>query len=72
MLVSSLMAHYANFSCKLPVASRASLCQGICWWPIGLGFALSALSLSFTDFLCMPRSHMHTRGLMISVYHEIS
>ena len=27
----------ANSSSKLSVGSRAGQCQGICWWPIGLG-----------------------------------
>ena len=38
-------------SSKLSVASRASLCQGICWWPIDIGFAFSVLSFSSTDSL---------------------
>ena len=55
MLVSSLMADYANFSFNLSVASRASQCHGISWLPIGIGFAFSALSFSFTYsffFIC--------------------
>ena len=43
MLVSSLMADYANSSSKLSIASRANQCYGSCWWSIGLGFAFSAL-----------------------------
>ena len=30
-----LMADYANSSSKLSVASRASQCHGVSWWPIG-------------------------------------
>ena len=51
MLVSSLMADYANSSCKLSVASRVSQYHGISCWSIGIGFAFSALSFSFTDSL---------------------
>ena len=43
------MADKANSSSKLSVASRAS--HGICWWPIGIDFAFSALSVNFTDSL---------------------
>ena len=49
MFVSSSMADQANSSSKLSVANRASHCHWICWWPIGLGFAFSALSLSITN-----------------------
>ena len=45
------MADYTNCSSKLSVAStcRTSQSQGISWWPIGIGFALSSLSFSFSD-----------------------
>ena len=46
MLVSSLMADYANSSAKLSIASRASQCYRRCWRSIGLGFAFSALFIS--------------------------
>ena len=57
---SSLMADQANSSSKLSVASRASQCHGISQWPIGIGFALSAFSFSFTDSLFSspePKAH---------------
>ena len=43
MLVSSLMADYANSSSKLSIASRASQCYGSCWW-----LALHSLRFFFT------------------------
>ena len=39
----------ANSSSKLSVASRASRCHGVRWWPGGIGFTFSVLSFSFTD-----------------------
>ena len=50
------MAGYANSGSKLSVASRASQCHRISWWPIGIGFAFSALSFSFTDSLLFIES----------------
>ena len=44
------MADWANSSSKLSVASRANQCHGNSCWPIGIGFALSALSFSFIGF----------------------
>ena len=49
------MADWANSSSKLSVASRTNQCHGNSCWPIGIGFALSALSFSFTDSLFFYR-----------------
>ena len=49
LLVSSLVADMANSSFKMSVASRASQCQGICWWPIGLIFVFRLRFFSSTD-----------------------
>ena len=51
VLVSSLMADKTNSCSKLSVVSRASQCQGICWWPIGLGLPFSSISFGYTDSL---------------------
>ena len=50
------MADWANSSSKLSVASRASQYHGVNWWPIGIGFAFSVLSFSFTDSLLFIES----------------
>ena len=50
------MADKANSSSKLSVANRASQSHGICWMHIGLGFAFSVLSFSFTDSLSFIES----------------
>ena len=51
VLVSSLMADKTNSSSTLSVVSKAGQCQGICWWPIGLGLPLSSISFGDTDSL---------------------
>ena len=50
------MTDKANSISKLLFASRASQCHGISWWPIGIGFAFSALSFSFTYSLSLIES----------------
>ena len=45
------MADHVNSSSKMSVACRACQFHEISWWPIGLGFAFSVLSFSFTDSL---------------------
>ena len=66
MLISSLMADLAISGSKLSVASGASQCQGINRLPIGLGFAFSVLSVSFTDsrFFIMSCSFVDETSLI--------
>ena len=56
--VSSLMAEMANSSSKLSVASKASHCQGICWWSMCLALRsvrfLSASQILFSSMRAAP------------------